>query len=662
MIKRISIITVIFLTGLSFTLSQSVFQSGGEYCSRAKSSRPAIQMPRGPNSPRHTCDVLEYKLDLDLYANFVSPYPKSFSASNVIHLKVDTVLNHIKLNASSFSLQIDSVGMAGIFYEHADDTLRVDLDRMYYPGDSLYVKIFYTHKNVIDHAFYTGNGMVFTDCAPQGARKWFPCWDQPTDKARLDLTAKVPAMAKLGSNGRLADSVQVADTIWYHWISKDPVSTYLIVMAGRNNYNLDIVYWHRLSNPQDSLPVRFYYNPGENPAGIKNIISSLLTFYAETFGDHPFEKDGFATLNSQFPWGGMENQTLTCLCRNCWNEMLVVHELSHQWFGDMITCGTWADVWLNEGFANFSEALWREEKDGYEAYMNEIESNASSYLNGNPGWPIYNPSWAFDPPDVDILYNYAITYAKPACLLHLFRYVVGDSLFFQCVYQYAQDTANFRYQSVVTDDFIAKMNQVTGQDYSWFFHQWLTYPNHPEYVNTYTFTHIGDQQWRVWFRASQVQSGEYFFVMPLELRIVFTDGSDTLVKVFNSVNDQEFVFDVAKQPEQCVFDPNNQIVLKEATTTVGTEERMLTGRKLEYLLHPNPLDRSALLQVHLPETGHFRLILLDSKGQIVKVILNERRPAGEQRIPVDSQGLAPGVYFLKMESGTGSASAKMIIR
>ncbi len=618
--------------------------------------------PRGVNSPRHSYDVLEYKLDLDLYANFKSPYPKTFSATETIHIRVDSVLNYIKLNAANYSLGVDSVGMAGWYYEHENDTLGILLDNFYYPGDSLYITIFYKHNNVTDHAFNVGNGMVFTNCEPQGARNWFPCWDQPSDKARLDLTAKVPSMTKLGSNGRLADSVQVADTIWYHWISKDPVSTYLIVMAGRNNYNLDIVYWPRSVNPQDTVPIRFYYNPGENPTMIKNMILPLTTFFAETFGDHPFEKNGFATLNNQFQWGGMENQTLTCLCPNCWNEMLVVHEFSHQWFGDMITCGTWADLWLNEGFANYSEALWREETNGYNGYRNEMESNASSYLYGNPGWPVYNPSWAFSPPDDDILFNYAITYAKSACILHLFRYVAGDSLFFQCVYQYAQDTANFRYQSVVTQDFIAKINEVTGQDYSWFFHQWLTYPNHPEYANTYNFTRLDDQHWRVWFRASQVQDDDYFFAMPLEIRIAFSDDSDTLVKVFHGANNQEFIFDVDKQPESVEFDPDNEIIIKEATTIVGTREPQEFTTKMAYTLHPNPMDEKAFLNVWLPEAGHLRITLMDVRGQIVSVLFNESLLAGEQRIGIDRQGLPAGIYFLKLESGTRSNFAKMIIR
>ena len=339
------VLSVVFITSGLF--AQENFTRGSEYCSHSKSHKQNIlSIPRGPNSFGHTYDVLNYKLDLDIYHCFVTPFPKDFVASNIIYLRIDTALNIIKLNAVETSLQIDSVSMAGVGFTH-------------------------------DNAFYVSGGFVFTDCEPQGARKWFPCWDQPSDKATVDITTKVPSNVLVGSNGRLADSDQVADTIWYRWISRDPVPTYITVLTARANYKLDIVYWPRPSTPEDPMPVRFYYNPGENPDYIKSIINPMISLYSDIYGEHPFEKDGFATLNNAFQWGGMENQTLTSLCQNCWSEGLVSHELAHQWFGDMITCGTWSDLWLNEGFATYLETIWIESLYGYDAYKSEVDYNAS---------------------------------------------------------------------------------------------------------------------------------------------------------------------------------------------------------------------------------------------------------------------------------------------
>jgi aminopeptidase N len=572
--KSLIILATLLLTLYNVLLSQDKFSRASLQCSFKKSNATSIpKLFDSALSLEHSFDVLNYKLDLDIYNCFLSHYPKSFNAQEIICFRVDSTLGNITLNAVNSSLSIDSVKLAGVSFSHSSNLLNITLDRTYNLGDTVFVKIYYRHKDVSDFAFYTGSGMVFTDCEPEGARNWFPCWDKPSDKATLDLTAKVPASVKLGSNGRLSDSTQIADTTYFHWISKDPISTYLIVITGNVGYNLDIVYWHKLSNPNDSIPIRFYWNAGENSANLNNVKTKIIpmtTRYSTLFGEHPFEKNGFATLNSQFTWGGMENQTLTSLCPDCWSENLVSHEFAHQWFGDMVTCGTWADIWLNEGFATYCEALWFEYSSGYNSYKSDIVNDANSYLSSNPGWPIYNPSWAITTPPVNTLFNYAITYAKGACVLHMLRYALGDSMFFSAIKAYATDTTSFKLKNAVTADFLSKINQTTGQDLTWFIDEWIYKPNHPVYQNTYSFTDVGSGNWLVGFKAKQTQTNPAFFTMPVELRIIFSTGPDTLIRVMNTFNNQTFAFRFNRQPVSFQFDPNNNIVLKQGTTLVGS--------------------------------------------------------------------------------------------
>lgn len=343
---------LVLVVGAALLLSAIAFgqdysTKGSYQCYLKKSSvkyTPYLDPGDSPNTPKHSFDVLNYKLNLDIRSCFISPYPKTFSASNEIRFRVDTSLSSIRLNAVNTSLTIDSVRLAAATFTHSSNILTINLDRTYAAGETVTVKIYYRHNNVTDVGFYVSGGMVFTDAEPEGARCWYPCWDKPSDKATIDLTAKTPATVKLGSNGRLADSTTVGDSTWFHWVSRDPMSTYLVVMSAKVNYGLHILYWHKISNPNDSIPIRFYYNIGENPAPMEQIILPMITRYSTLFGEHPFEKNGFATLNNQFVWGGMENQTLTSLCPGCWQEYYVSHEFAHQWFGDMITCGTWADL------------------------------------------------------------------------------------------------------------------------------------------------------------------------------------------------------------------------------------------------------------------------------------------------------------------------------
>ena len=558
---------VLLISSTGFAQDNSM--KGSLQCSMKKMSVPYTPfLGDSPNTPRHAFDVLNYKLNLDIRNCFLSPFPKSFTGSNEISFRVDTALSSITLNAVNASLVIDSVRLAAVSFTHSSNILTITLNRTYAAGETTAVKVYYRHNNVSDVGFYVSNGLVFTDAEPEGARCWYPCWDKPSDKATLDLTAKTPATVKLGSNGRLADSTTVGDTTWFHWMSRDPISTYLVVMSAKVNYGLNIVYWHKISNPNDSIPFRFYYNLGENPTTMQQRIIPMTTYYSTLFGEHPYEKNGFSTLNSQFIWGGMENQTLTSLCQNCWSENLISHEFAHQWFGDMITCGTWADVWQNEGFATYCEALWYEYTGGYSSYKSDIVSDANQYLGSNPGWPMYNASWAINTPDQNTLFNTAITYSKGACVLHMLRYTLGDSLFFAVLKSYATDAVNFKFGNVVTADFASKVSQAAGQDMSWFF-TWVYQPNHPVYGNTYNLTNLGGGQWQVAFKARQTQTNAAFFPMPLTLRISFTTGSDTTFRVMNSANNQVFAFRFGRQPTTLTFDPNNDIVIKQGSTTVG---------------------------------------------------------------------------------------------
>lgn len=608
---------------------------------------------------KHSFDVLNYKLDLDLYHCYDSPPTKEFTANEIITFRVDSTLSSIFLNAVNTSLTLLSVAMDGVSFTHQNDTLRIQLSRTFNPGETAAVSIKYRHNNVTDHAFYAAGGYVFTDTPPEGSRKWFPCWDRPSDKALLDLTAKVPADVKLGSNGRLADSLLVADTIWYHWVSRDPVATYLITLSSKVNFLLDIIYWNNPWNPSDSIPVRFYYKYPEQPAAMEQLILPMTTFYSEKFGVYPFEKAGFATLNSYFPWGGMENQTMINLKSNGWQEKLISHEYAHMWFGDLITCGTWADVWLNEGFATYCEALWKENQTGYEDYKTHLNSQADYYLQANPGLPLYNPEYAIQTPDPNTLYDLALVYYKGACVLHQLRYLLGDPVFFQVLNSYATDT-NFMYKNAITEDLIAKVNQVTGQDYTWYFHDWVYQANHPEYENTYEFSRNMDSSWNVTFRMRQTQQEPSFFKMVVPLQIFFSDQSDTLIRVINDNQDQFFEFTFTKEPTNVIFDPFRDILLKEASTVLGIQEGETGwGYRLDQNT-PNPFHGVTQISYKVPNPSHVRISVFNSSGNLLDTVVDRFHEAGEYSCPFNFDSVAPGVYFYKLESEKFSVTRRMI--
>ena len=515
---------------------------------------------------KHSFDVLKYRLEINLVQCFQAPYPKTFNASEIITFKSDSALREIKLDANAQSLTIDSVRMAGISWSHQNNSLNIILDRIYKRGEVVNVRIYYSYKNDEDNGLFVSAGYVYTDSPPEGTRNWLPSRDRPSDKATWEVFAKVPISVRLGSTGTLADSTISGDAIIYHWISNNPVSTYLICFTSSINFEVHTMYWHKLAHPADSIPIRIYYKPAEDLSVFDSIIVPLTNFYSEIFGDYPFEKIGFATLDNSFQWGGMENQTMVNLMPGGYSDAnLIAHEHSHQWFGDLITCGSWADIWLNEGFGTYCQNLWVEHVSGADAYLKSMKSLAGYYIAHNPGWPIYHAEWADETPSSHTLYNQAITYNKGACVLFQLRYVLGDSTFFRVMHAYATDT-NLIFKNAFTEDFIQITNRVSGKNMDWFFDQWVYKPNHPVYQNTYEIINPGKNAWEVTIDITQTQGDPGFFKMPVQLQINFDDGTDTVVMVMHTENHQKFKFPFRKQPKEVVFDPFSNILLKQATT------------------------------------------------------------------------------------------------
>ncbi|MCI0474167.1 MAG: T9SS type A sorting domain-containing protein [Ignavibacteria bacterium] len=669
--KKLILTTIALLAIVNLSFSQDFEgKKGAEQCSMKKSrimhpEKYFTDMPGSPGTPKHSFDVLNYALKLDIY-NCFKTYAKNFNAHNIITFRVDSTLNFIKLNANNTSLAIDSVRLmsgTNLTFTHASNILTINLDRTYNVGEVVNVKVNYRHLNVTDNSFYVSSlGWVFTDAEPEGARGWFPCWDKPSDKATVDILVKIPLNARIGSNGRLNDSTVTGDSIWYHWISRDPVSTYLVVLTGKTGYAIDIIYWHKLSNPNDSIPIRFYHNAGQSITAVKNVMIPMTTYFSQSYGEHPFEKNGFAYVSNSagFGWGGMENQTLTTV--NSWGENLAAHEFAHQWFGDMIGPAGWASIWLNEGFATWSESHWVERTGGYSAYKTMINSDASTYMSQNPGWALSNPDWDINTPNSNTLFNYAITYCKGSCVLHLLRYSLGDSLFFKGIKAYATDTVNFKYKNSTIPDFFTKMGAETGQNLSWFMNAWIYQPNHPIYQNGYNIANLGGGQYRVNFLAKQTQTSG-FFPIPIMIKFTFATGPDTTVKVMNSVNNQLMSFYFNRQPTAVTFDPNNEIVIKTASLVVGINEN--EGQiPVNYELkqnYPNPFNPVTNIDYNIPKNSEVKLTVYDMTGKEVSVLVSEFKQAGRYTVSFNAVKKASGVYYYKLQAGDFTEVKKMIL-
>ena len=291
-------------------------------------------------------------------------------------------------------------------------TLRID-----YSGNP----ILCTNPYALGMFFQTSG--IYTISDPNASRYWWPCYDHPWDKAEVDLHIRVRDDWMVACNGIRTNIEDHGDgTKTHHWDGENPMATYLVSIVARALVELNDSF--------DGIPIQNFVPPSmlENATEDLSGLPQMMQIYSEKYGEYPFEKYGNA-VTSFSTYGAMEHQTMTTLASylitgNHTYDTVIAHELSHQWFGDCLTPLTWKDVWLSEGFAVYSEAIFIEETEGYEAFLNYVQSEIQAYYlnwSGGANYTIYDPDYQsiFTP----------VTYEKAASILHMIRNWVGDETF-----------------------------------------------------------------------------------------------------------------------------------------------------------------------------------------------------------------------------------------
>jgi len=315
--------------------------------------------------------------------------------------------------------------------------------------------------------------------------------------------------------------------------------------------------WYVNAN-NDSMPVTNYVYPEHYNNAVEDlsITPGAIAVFAGLFGEYPFLKEKYG--HSIFPWGGaMEHQCNTSYGSGLINgqhsyDWILVHELSHQWFGDMITCDIWPDIWMNEGFASYCEALWTEQLQGYSAYVNYMRFN-----NGvsDPSGPIYDPNPLFDGNTV---------YSKGAWVVHMLRGVMGDEAFFEGFYAYANHP-DHKYGTITTREFQAIMEQYYGADLAFFFDEWVWGMNRPKYTYSWMKEDIGGGQYEIFLHINQTQTSPAPEVFTMPIRIYpEINGQDTVITVWDDSRQDDFRFIVNGDPTQFRFD-RYYWILRDAT-------------------------------------------------------------------------------------------------
>ena len=383
--------------------------------------------------------------------------------------------------------------------------------------------------------------LVFSLSEPYYAYTWWPCKETLTDKFTTETWVTVPNNLYVASNGLL----QGIDTLTgnrsrYRWMSNYPIATYGVAVTATNYQIRTDTYTHMGAN----MPVIHYAYPESfagQQTGMDRIVPMLTTF-SNIFGQYPFVNEKYAIC--QFNWGGgMEHQTITS--QYDWSEYLSAHELAHSWFGNSITCATWHDIGLNEGFATYSEALWAEFRvgGGTSAYFSRMNYRKPSNVLNTGSVYVVNTS------SVNSIFSTNNVYRKGAWVLHQLRHVVGNAPFFQIL----QDYYNAKqYDSATWTEFAAIASASAGQDLTWLIDQLVMRPGAPDFDLAWSNQTIAGQDY-VFGTIRQVQSAlPYRF--PIDIEVTASSSPSTSVVWTDQARD-DFILPATGPATSVALDP-----------------------------------------------------------------------------------------------------------
>ena len=430
-------------------------------------------------------------------------------------------------------------------------------------------------------AFYAGtqNGTagaptaVCTLSEPYYAAAWWPCKDgdvrlagDNSDKATLDMAITAPDTLTSISNGLLVG----VDTLSgnrkkYRWSTSYPLTTYLACFATSQYTQWSVNYNY---GPGLNMPVQFSIYPSSDTPGNRAVWENavnMLAAYQPVYGLYPFVNEKYGIYQFEFG-GGQEHQTYTGQGRGgAFLEYITAHELGHQWWGDNLTCKTWSDIWLNEGFATYTEAIWEERKPSPTTTLQAAMAARKPSAGGIASATSTVYITAYDPisgvtanttGDPNRIFNSDFSYRKAAWVLHMLRKIMGDAAFFNGLQTYR---GAFQLGAPTTADFTAIMTSVYGQDLSWFFGPWLYQPGAPTYTYGFTTKLINGQNY-LRLNVLQTQTTPApIFTMPMDVRITTTSGTTNTSVRTRSASD-DFLIPIPATASAVAIDPNGWIL------------------------------------------------------------------------------------------------------
>ena len=624
-------------------------------CSRGKSVERWISNSSTLSLNQSKIDISFYDIALDI--NFES---NTINGSVAVNGFIDNnPPAYIELDFYN-NMTVDSIlqNNGQVSFLHDQNKIKIPINNIIIQDDnyfSILIKYQGTPQDCGAGGFkfdeHLGVDHVWTLSEAYCARSWWPSKDDPSDKAdSIYIRVTVPANPNfiVASNGLLESITNDGGKNTFFWIERYPITTYLVSLAIYPYTIWSEQYISSISN--DTMAIEHYVFPDRYESSFSNysLTGEMISFFSGLFGEYPFiaEKYGHA----DFKWGGgMEHQTLSSMGSSSQN--LIVHELGHSWWGNLITCKTFNDIWLNEGFARYCQALWVEHTNGEEAYFSFMNDYA---YYGDGTIYVENPS------SNSQIFNSNLSYNKASWVLHMLRHKVGDDTFFEILKSYASNDS-LAYNAASTTDFQKISEDISDQNLELFFQQWIYEEGYPKYEMSWW--QDGNATYKV--KIDQIQSSG-LFSMPIDLNFSGSIGPlliDTTIVVESSSSNHLYeISGLNFIVENVTLDPNNWILKEVSYTTNGIDHFMPKKVNVE-LAYPNPFNSNLKLSFYVhPELGNqnISINIFNINGVLVEALANKMFRSGFHNESWDAKGKPAGVYLIQLSTDNYVNTQKVI--
>lgn len=492
-----------------------------------------------------------------------------------------------------------------------------------------------------------GNRATFTLSESYHAYEWWPCKQSLRDKIdSTDIWITVPDSLKAGSNGVLVAVTPVAPGYnRYEWKERKLIDYYLVSLAAAN-YIDHSYYMHYTGSTDSTLVQNYVYSNPLTLTRFQPIIDStglMIDYFSQLYGRYPFWQEKYGHCMAPLG-GGMEHQTMTTL--GSFSGSLVSHELGHQWFGDNVTCGSWADIFINEGFASYSEYLFADHFYGHPSATSIIQDQQSS-VKSQPNGAIF----VDDTTSEGRIFDSRLSYDKGSCVIHMLRFALNDDTTFFHVLQAHQ--ANHSGGNATIADFKTQAEAIAGttvlgMNLDTFFNEWAYGEGYPIY--TMTWNQWGSDVWAKLVQTTTVPSSVPFFYTPAEIKLHSAAG-DTIIRVMNNQPTQLFHFTWNRTMTDAGFDPNYWLVYQMNSITRDNSLNVHNAATAAISISPNPAVNS--WQVSNLAVGS-KLMLTDLSGRSLWTATADK----SAEVPAGS--LAAGMYILQVTADGSTTNYKVV--